>query len=540
MKIAQEVSKEKLRGGYYTGEAIVDACYDILSTTIDRGDGLAFLEPSAGDGAFVDGLRRAAKRGMFKNPRIDCVELIEEEAAKCGERLRATRLKGSVAAASFFEWLNGHSGFFDALVGNPPYVRYQFVPERDRYLAEQALARRGYNLDGVSNFWIPFVLLSFESLRLGGAFAFVLPSELLATSSGKAVRTALVKSFEEVSIHFFPRGSFRGVLQDVVIVSGRRAAQRDMREVRFVEHDKGQVRQWSHKIPATGEAWTRFLLTRKELEAVEIAEQLPGFVRLNSVARIGVAIVTGANDFFTVDDATVEAYKLQRWARPLLARTADSPGICFYKRDHNAAREAGRKSWMLDFSADRPNPLRSPSPAYYLQRGERQGLPSRYKCKIRDPWYRVPDIRTGRILLTKRSHRHPRLLFNSAGVFTTDTVYRGEMRSPHKGRLRDFVAGFHNSLTLLSAELEGRTYGGGVLELVPAEVGRLLVPLAAVGKHLRDLDAISRSAGGQADSTDALVTATDKVLLRALPNAKPLFETIIAARARLMNRRFAD
>ncbi len=103
------------------------------------------------------------------------------------------------------------------------------------------------------------------------------------------------------------------------------------------------------------------------------------------------------------------------------------------------------------------------------------------------------------------------------------------MRSPYKGRLRDFIAGFHNSLTLLSAELEGRTYGGGVLELVPSEVGRLLVPLAPLGKHLRDLDNISRKAGGQADSDDALVAGTDELLLRVIPEAKPIFDTIIAA-----------
>jgi len=366
----------------------------------------------------------------------------------------------------------------------------------------------------------------------------VLPSELLATSSAKGVRSALVANFEELSIHFYPRGSFPGVLQDVVIVSGRRADRADAREVRFVEHAKGQTRQWSHRIRATGDAWLRYLLTENEIKAVEIAEQLPGFVRLNSVARIGVAIVTGANDFFTVDDATIDAYKLQQWARPLLARTADSTGLVFYKRDHAAARKAGRKAWLIDFSADRPSPMRNPSAAYYLQHGEKLGLPKRYKCGIREPWYRVPDVRTGRLLLTKRSHRHPRLLLNSAEVFTTDTIYRGEMRSPFAARIRDLVAGFHNSLTMLSAELEGRTYGGGVLELVPTEVARLIVPFASLGKHLKHLDSVSRESGGQADSTDALIAATDEVVLKALPAAKPIFDTIIAARARLMNRRF--
>ena len=39
------------------------------------------------------------------------------------------------------------------------------------------------------------------------------------------------------------------------------------------------------------------------------------------------------------------------------------------------------------------------------------------------------------------------------------------------------VGGFVNSLTVLSADLEGRHYGGGVLELVPSEIERLAIPV---------------------------------------------------------------
>jgi hypothetical protein len=40
------------------------------------------------------------------------------------------------------------------------------------------------------------------------------------------------------------------------------------------------------------------------------------------------------------------------------------------------------------------------------------------------------------------------------------------------------VHSFVNSLTALSAELEGRHYGGGVLELVPSEIRELLLPIS--------------------------------------------------------------
>ena len=40
----------------------------------------------------------------------------------------------------------------------------------------------------------------------------------------------------------------------------------------------------------------------------------------------------------------------------------------------------------------------------------------------------------------------------------------------------------------MSAELEGRHYGGGVLELIPSEIERLIVPLPDVNVNLIDLD----------------------------------------------------
>jgi hypothetical protein len=56
------------------------------------------------------------------------------------------------------------------------------------------------------------------------------------------------------------------------------------------------------------------------------------------------------------------------------------------------------------------------------------------------------------------------------------------------------VGCFLNPLTALSAELEGRHYGGGVLELIPSEIERLLIPLPSEAKvDLETLDASIRN-----------------------------------------------
>ena len=68
-----------------------------------------------------------------------------------------------------------------------------------------------------------------------------------------------------------------------------------------------------------------------------------------------------------------------------------------------------------------------------------------------------------------------------------------------------------NSLTFLSAELEGRHYGGGVLEMVPSEIERLLIPLVGVDERkLAELDEMVR----HRVDIDGLLMHTDLLILQ--------------------------
>lgn len=540
MKFMDDVASEKLRGAFYTSPALVRACLERVTILLDTARPIRVLEPSSGDGAFIRGFRPYVDRHEIVEPDITCIELMEAEAEACREALRDCHLHGHVVHSSFFAWMDKNNCSFDAVVGNPPFVRYQFVPENDRFLAEWLLRARGKELQGVSNLWIPFVLLSLDLLREGGAFALVLPTELLSTISGGQVRSELVRRFHSLQVDLFPRDAFPDILQDVLVLSGVRANQpQPRRAVTFSEHTLNGIREWQHEVQDNGESWTRYLLTAEERDAFFTASTLPGFHPLKEVATIGVAIVTGANDFFAVDETTIEKFELHPWVRPLLARTAESMGIVFTEADHCEVRQQGKKSWLLDFSESRPDPMQFEKPAHYLEAGLLQGLPKRYKCRIRSPWYRVPQIQHGSLMMAKRAHQHHRLIYNQPSVVTTDTIYRGEMKSQFQGRDGELVSGFHNSVTLLSAEIEGRSYGGGVLELVPSELNRLAVPLAGTAEHLTQLDSLSRSNGGQRDSQDALVEATDALLCRNVPGYSEVAEVVTSARRRLRARRFS-
>jgi hypothetical protein len=108
----------------------------------------------------------------------------------------------------------------------------------------------------------------------------------------------------------------------------------------------------------------------------------------------------------------------------------------------------------------------------------------------------------------------------------------------YEGLDRQLVGGFHNSLTLLSAEIEGRSFGGGVLELVPSEISRLsIIDPSLMPDALDELDELARARGYESDD---LVQATNAALVDHVAGLDPdLLVAAEGARQRLLNRRMA-
>lgn len=540
MRTSVEVSAEKLRGGFYSPPSLVQLCWDRVSQLVGSTSELSVLEPSAGDGAFIRGLAKHRLAGQIRT--VTAIELLESEAAKCSAELAVSGADGRVLNTSAVAWAADRRDLHDLAVGNPPFVRFQFVPPDDRAASERLGTALGISFRGVGNLWIPVFVGALASLKPKGSFAFIIPAEFLTGISGALVRDWLAQHVRRLRLDVFQPGSFPGVLQEVVIVSGSivGAGEQPSGILDVQEHlSSNESASWSHQISSDARTWTRYLLRREHADALDEAESLKACGHLGDVARFEVATVTGANDFFCLDDATVTALGLRPWARPMLPRMRHAPGLTFDQGEHDLLRDTDARIWMLDFSDANPDPHVSTSAVDYLKAGEERALQTRYKCRIRDPWYRVPIVKPGELLMAKRSHVYPRVVVNSAAVLTTDTVYRGRLLPTANVTVQDFAAVFHNSLTLLSAEVEGRSFGGGVLELVPSEVTRLRLPRAhEMGSELSRLDWISRESGG--GESDALIEETDALVAKKTPGlSTDLMDQLRGAYASLRMRRLA-
>lgn len=493
MNFKDNETQDKLRGGYYTPIEIAT----FLSRWVLCKTPKTLLEPSSGDGAFI----RALTGLKFPTLTLTAIERDTEEANK--SRAAANQLEqvsANVINEDFLAWAEGRLAegvVFDAVTGNPPYIRYQYLDAADQALSEAIFSRYNLRFTKHTNAWVPFIIACMGLLAPGGRLAMVIPSEILHVLHAGSLRTFLLAQGSKIFMIDPNELLFSEALQGTVLLMVEKkllvtdpshgVAVCSAPTNAFLEQDPDIL--FNNGAFVAGDVlsgkWMKVLLTSEELAAFEKARTLPGVKRFSDVAQVDVGIVTGANKFFLVDDATVAANGLEEYAKPMFGRSEHCPGVIYDEAVHISNKDKGYPTNFLMFGKAAPESL-SPAVHRYVLAGEAEELHKRYKCRIRSPWYAVPSVYTTELGMLKRAHHFPRLILNSANAYTTDTAYRIRSLEIQPEKL---VYCFINSLTALTAELEGRHYGGGVLELVPSEIEKLLIPLApGLTPRLKALD----------------------------------------------------
>ena len=118
----------------------------------------------------------------------------------------------------------------------------------------------------------------------------------------------------------------------------------------------------------------------------------------------------------------------------------------------------------------------------YLESDRGRQVRKGYKCRMRNPWYSVPDVRVPDFFLTCMSGRTPNLVRNRAAATCTNAVHGVHLRDGKA--VRRIVGDWDTPFVRLCCELEGHPLGGGVLKLEPREAGRIVLPPPATASAL--------------------------------------------------------
>lgn len=488
----QALDANKLRGGYYTPQPVAD--WLALWALRTRHD--SFLEPSAGNGVILEaGVSRLLSLGAERcelSALIRGVEITPAEADIARdkiERLAGSGARGLVDSGDFFAWFRAQRDRrFSAVLGNPPFIRYQSFPEPARGRAMLLMQEFGLRPNKLTNIWVPFVVAATESLEENGRLALVIPAELLQVTYAAQLRAYLTERFARVAVVTCNELFFEKAEQEVVLLLAEGALARrtpaNRCHVSVVEAQtvRGLVASDPVALLASaeekdvrggdGEKWLKLFLTTQEIEFMREARRHPRVAELSRFARVDVGVVTGNNAWFVLRASEVAARKLKGMTAPMMSRSAHLRGAVVTPDDWAALAAADERVNLVNIRRRDDEPLPTAAAAY-VEVGEADKVHLGYKCSIRTPWYHVPSMWNPDAFLFRQIHDFPRFVRNRVVATSTDTIHRVTAHGCDPDAL---VATTFTHLTAASAEIVGRSYGGGVLELEPTEAERLLVP----------------------------------------------------------------
>ena len=473
----------KERGAYFTPKAIADF---LAKWAVGDDPGARVLDPTCGEAVFLEAAGEALTRlgaGGGVGGQLFGVD-VHPPSLEAAERiLRRGGIGATLLARDFFTLPGpGEDGAalppFDAVIGNPPFIRYQRHAGEQRARAARAALAQGVRLSGLASSWAALLVHACAFLKPEGRLAMVLPAELLTVHYAEPVRRWLRRRFADVHLVMFERLQFEDALENVILVLAQGEGGCDAFSLYHVRDadELAAIEAFENKnvAPAAEGKWTDILLPRRQRQLFrDVVGQ--HFTTLGSYGAPELGAVTGANRYFAIAEDTKREYGIpdRDVVRISPPGTKHLRGPSFTHRDWNRLRAEGEPVWLLRPEADEPGEaLRA-----YIEYGEDMGVDLAYKCRIRTPWWRPPLTAAPDLFFTYMSHRFPRLIENRAQVRHLNSMHGLRLREDAPRCAKQALPLLAlNSVTMLGAELFGRSYGGGILKMEPREAATLPVP----------------------------------------------------------------
>jgi adenine-specific DNA methylase len=466
------------------------------------------------------------------------IEVDPAAAMQAKDALAPYGLSAAVREGDFFAYAESlpAGAEFDAILGNPPFLRFQHFRDEHREPAFRLMRCAGLHPTRLTNAWVPFLVASTALLSDIGRLAMVVPAELLQVGYAAELRRFLSDAFARVTVIAFDSLVFEGIQQEVVLLLAEKASEsqpgirvievRDAAALSGVDpsHDS-PLKEMDH----SSEKWTQYFLHPDELQALRAVRQTKGFISLGTVASVDVGVVTGNNDFFLIaTHGELDHSRFAVYLEPILTRSRQVRGLEFTPEDWADSRRQGDARHLLAIG---PEDGIAPELDAYLQTGIDAGVPLGYKCRVRKKWYVVPSVSRAQGFMLRQIHSHPQMAINSTEATSTDTVHRVAFRGGTDPR--GLAVSFHNSATFAFAEVMGRSYGGGVLELEPSEADALPIPyIAALGDLLPSVDRALR-----VGAVEAALSMVDEAVAQQLGVSPDEFALLRRGWLRLRARR---
>lgn len=482
------LTKKKQLGAFYTPPALSD----LISTWAITSSNDKILEPSFGGCGF---LKSAAKRlkdiGVTKKniPLYGCdidPNAFRHLAHTVGNLVDLSRfIKGDFLTLKKTKAWPEH---FDVVIGNPPYIPYQEINPRARKRAIADIKALGFDVDLRASLWVYFVALGLKYLSVGGKIAWVLPGSLLQANYAKPFVEFLGKKFQKVAVFQIRERLFldEGTDERTVVLLGygyhgaNQSIAKDVSLVLCKSSDdlKAAIKNWEKQTEIKATCASPILsLLSKDLQSVyfDLCAKT-SCKQIKDFASIKVGLVTGNNEFFILNRTKAKTSKLNaNLLSPVLAKFASVEGLLYSEANYKKSFKSDTNCLLV---SARKSPARSKKLEKYLKTYPQDDIESTSTFAKRKIWHSIEDKNIPSAFFPVMQHTGPFIALNEAKINCTNSIHRVYFKKGTPFYTQKLLAiSLLSSFSQLSAEIEGRKYGSGVLKHEPREAEKIKILL---------------------------------------------------------------
>ena len=480
--------KQKLTGSFYTEGKVAES----VTNWAIRGSDDYVLEPSFGDGIFIDKAFCRFRVLGNMNPNITAVE-IQPEVVDIVRKNYCTKRLQTYAEDFLSLDLNTQ---FDVVIGNPPYVGIKNLPIEQITTARKALDRYSVHCPNNGSLWLPFILHAITALKTNGRLAFVMPFEITYVRYAFGLWRVLAQSFSHLSIcrvyeDFFPNVD----VETILLFAEGKGGHTD--HVTYYIYDTvddllnsktSNIQTIAlHDIVSGKKPFVSTLLAssyRNLFEHIKESDLIEPIIRS---CKFKIGYVSADKNYFHPNPAIAAHYSIpEKNLLPAILNAKELNGDTGIGLEVIKG-ECSSKLYLPKCITD--------GDRVYIQSGETEGVQHRYKCRMRYPWYVTPNVEIPDVILSVFGEV-PKMVSNSGKYVVSNSLLCGYLNGISSQQL---ICRWYNSLTLLSLELNVHSLGGGSFVIIPGEADKLEIvkniPQKMIPDIFNQLDKVAKEKG---------------------------------------------
>jgi type I restriction-modification system DNA methylase subunit len=549
-------SERKKLGQYYTPPTIADAVSKwVLDAPTEEGLP-EVLDPASGSGTFPVEVYTEMKHDYLDASHqeildgITAVDINKFPLHLTALNLASQNIKEKIDTlhayhASFFDIEpdstmlssarldnrdTGEIGYFDGVVGNPPYIRNKNIPNKEAFRAH--LSRFGpenqspyltgsKKLSKKSDAYVYFVTHATQFLRDGGRLGFVIPPKWMTVRYGMDFQQFLFDHYRIHAVVSFAERAFEDAFVDTCLLLIERCEEEETRRettTRFIrvqdqmepvdlydtvtygmtlDKEPIDVRtRPNYRALGVRQAYLEDTGPKKighylnaPLKLINLIER-DDFVPVNEFVDVSYGQKTGANRWFLLDQDEAHRRGIEdRFLSPVVksikgmdSEVFDSDEVDKYIIDvhdyvEEVEREIGEFGEDTRLEEDVKAALKRDGYTgllQYIEEGENNGEHDGPTCASRPVWFDLGEQVAPELFHPVFFKWRLFTVVNRAGALTTNAVQCVQVKPEYDSKV--MIGLMNSSLYAAAVECWGRVEGNGVLQLLTYETKTVPVP----------------------------------------------------------------